>query len=292
MVSGKIILFGEHAVVYNKAGIAVPVDEVSTHVTIKQANKFGYNSSHKLSHYEKTKLEFLFNVIFENLNVERNVNIDINSTIPLGSGLGSSASLSVALIRALCLHYNLHLSDEEINNIAFECEKIFHGRPSGIDNTVITYGKPVFFHKNKIEIINLKKPIYLVIADTGIKSDTKEVVEEVRRDYLKNKEKFDMILNEIEQITINAKQMLEKGDLAQLGKLMHSNHLLLKDLGVSCTKLNDFVLRASNAGAYGAKMVGAGKGGNIAALTDKDNREIIAKELMKIAKNVIITEVK
>ena len=170
---GKIILFGEHSVVYNKIGIALPILNYFTEVTAHKSEDFSCCGDRVYNDIEKEKLNKLVEFVFSKLDLSKKVHIHIESNLPVSSGLGSSASLSVALIRELDDFFSLKLSKEKINDIAYECEKIFHGNPSGIDNTVINYQKPVFF-KNKYQIIKIKKPLYFVIANTGKKPQTKK----------------------------------------------------------------------------------------------------------------------
>lgn len=252
---GKIILFGEHAVVYGFPGIAIPVKDVHIKVNMEHADSFSYITDRDLYKQEKSRLDELLDFIFLNLNIpKKDIRVFIESTIPIAAGLGSSAALSVALIRAVSKYFKLALDDERINKLAFECEKFFHGTPSGIDNTVITYEKPVYFQRGDIEFINLNKPIKLVIANTGIKADTKQVVSEVRERYMVNKEKYSKIFDEIGKITVSARASLEEGDLKKIGDLMSKNHMLLKELEVSSSQLDKLVKIAITAGAYGAKI--------------------------------------
>ncbi len=104
-----------------------------------------------------------------------NLEIKITSTIPVASGLGSGAAVTVALTRALAAHLNYSMTDEEVNAFTYEIEKLHHGTPSGIDNTVVTYAKPVYFVKGQpMEIFKVGRPFTIVIADTGISAPTKE----------------------------------------------------------------------------------------------------------------------
>ena len=289
---GKIILFGEHAVVYGYPGIAVPVREVNISVIIKQADSFSYSADRKLYKEEKERLNKLLDFLFFKLNIPKeNLEIIIESTIPIASGLGSSAALSIALIRVISKHFHLDLNDDKINKLGFECEKFFHGNPSGIDNTAITYEKSVYFKKGKTTLLNLKKPLSFVIANSGVKSSTKQVISDVKRKYEKDKEKYANLFQEIGDITEQAKSFLQGGNVTMLGILMTQNYYLLKQLGVSNDKLDDMVETALQAGAYGAKIAGSGKGGNIIAIVDDKVKDDVVKALRKKSKNIICTVV-
>jgi mevalonate kinase len=286
---GKIILGGEHAVVYEKPGIALPVLEKSTIVSVSISNKFICTTDKKLNPDSKKKLDELFEFLFEKLKLKSPIlRINIESSIPIGSGMGSSASLSIALIKVLSTHYKIKLSPEEINKVAFECEKIFHGSPSGIDNTVLSFEKPIFYEKGNFEFIRLKKPIQLIIANTGKSKNTKEIVISVRERFENNLE-YSKIFDEIETIVRQEKVALEIGDIIKLGKLMTKNHSLLQKIKVSNSTLDKFVDIALCSGAYGAKLAGAGLGGNIIALVDEKTKEKVFEELNKLTCEIILT---
>ena len=289
---GKIILFGEHSVVYGYPGIAIPVKDVNISVKIKQTDSFSYSADRKLYKEEKERLNKLLDFLFFKLNIpKKNLEIIIESTIPISSGLGSSAALSISLIRAISKHFHLDLDNNKINKLGFECEKFFHGNPSGIDNTVITYEKTVYLKKGKTELLELKKPLSFVIANSGIKSSTKQVVSEVKEKFENDKEKYSNLFEEIGSIAEQAKSFLQEGNVTMLGIFMTQNHYLLKQLGVSNDKLENMVEIALKAGAYGAKIVGSGKGGNIIAIVDDKVKEDVFKALKKASKNILYTVV-
>lgn len=286
----KIILFGEHAVVFGKPGIAVPVKKCYTLATIS-SEPFSYTTDKELNEEETIKMAKLFKLLFSKLDTNKNLSAHIESNIPVGCGMGSSASLSISLIRAFSNFLSLNYDAEKINSLAFECEKIFHGNPSGLDNTVITYEMPVFYRRKKTEFFELKKPIHLVIGNTGIKSSTKEAVEGVRKRYEKDERKYLHAFDEIEKITEDARESLEKGDIRKVGKLMSYNHKLLKELEVSSDALDGLVSKAIKAGAYGAKLAGAGLGGCMVALADERNKDKIMKSMKDSCHEVIYTVV-
>lgn len=261
---GKVILFGEHAVVHGEPGIALPVQELSTIVSIEESNTLKYSSESYLDLVQKKSLRKLINFLSRKFKLQ-SLNIKIDSSIPIGCGLGSSASLSISLIRGINELNQLKLDDSKINDIALECEKLFHGSPSGIDNTVINYEKPIYFINGKHESIRLEKPMKILIVNSGISTSTKEAILQVKKEYESKKG----ILKEIGNIAKTGKKELEKGNLKEIGKLMVKNHELLTQLGVSTPEIDLIVKKALYAGAYGAKLSGKGFGGCVIILANE-----------------------
>lgn len=277
---GKVILFGEHAVVYGYPAIAVPVQQLSAVVTIKESDENGFGQilidapdidlhtrleSLPLDHPLALAITGTLSVL--QLTNPLSFEIKINSTIPIAGGLGSGAAVSVAIIRALSRFFKIPLTNEQISNLAYEVEKKHHGRPSGIDNTVITYAQPIFFQREKpFEILPPKHPFTLLIADTGIASPTASAVAGVRQRYEENPNQYVKLFEEIGEISLLARNIINAQDPIQLGPLMNRNHHLLQQIGVSCDSLDRLVSSAIAAGAYGAKLSGGGLGGNMIAL--------------------------
>jgi mevalonate kinase len=300
---GKIILFGEHAVVYGRPALAVPVTQVHADVEVADSARPGVwiEAPDIDLHAELNSLPsdhplaaVIHNLFFA-LGVDPfpSINIRISSTIPVASGLGSGAAVSVALIRALSYLLSQSLTDEEVSNLSYEIEKLYHGTPSGIDNTVVTYAKPVYFIKGQpIEIFKVGKPFTMVIGDTGIPAPTKESVGDVHRLWESDKTRWEKIFDEVGEIAKNAKRRIEAGEWEALGKLMDQNHAWLQEMTVSSPKLDRLVRAAREAGALGAKMSGGGRGGNMIALVKPDSTESVSGSLKEAgAQRVIITQV-
>ncbi|MCC7117780.1 MAG: mevalonate kinase [Anaerolineales bacterium] len=300
---GKVILFGEHAVVYNRPALAVPVNQVCVDVEVLDSDSAGVFIDAPMVnlHGELSALppdhaigSVILN-LFQRLNISAPpaLNINIVSSIPVAAGLGSGAAVSVALIRALSAHLKNPLPDEQVNDLVFEIEKLHHGTPSGIDNTVITYNQPVYFIKGQpIETFKTGKPFTIVIGDTGIPAPTKESVGDVRRLWIKNNNAFENIFNEIAQLSLIARRSIESGKPELLGELMNQNHELLQQLTVSSPELDRLVTAAKTAGALGAKLSGGGRGGNMIAFVEKESAESVAQALLSAgAKRTIVTEV-
>ena len=222
------------------------------------------------------------------------LDIEISSTIPVASGLGSGAAVSVALIRALSSHLGHPITNEQVNALAYEIEKIHHGTPSGIDNTVITYAKPVFFVKGQsIETFQVGKPFTIVIGNTGISAPTKEAVGDVRALWEADKARWEKVFDKIGEIVKKAKEKTESGKWEELGDLMNANHSLLQEMTVSSPELDRLINAARKAGALGAKLSGGGRGGNMIALVQPEIVESVSGSLKDAgAKNTIITTIR
>lgn len=301
---GKIILFGEHAVVYNRPALAVPVNQVHVDVEVSHSDQPGVWIEAPMVdlHSELSTLPSDHPIGSVILKVAQhlgifplpNISITIVSTIPVAAGLGSGAAVSVALIRALSSFLSHPLTNEQVNQLVFEIEKLHHGTPSGIDNTVITYNMPVYYIKEKpIETFKCGKPFTIVIGDTGIPAPTKESVGDVRRLWLRDPNRYEVIFNEVAQISTMARRLIETGKPELLGELMDHNHEFLQQMTVSSPDLDMLVDAARKAGAFGAKLSGGGRGGNMIALVDQAAAESVAGALISAgAKRTIITEVK
>jgi mevalonate kinase len=301
---GKIILFGEHAVVYGRPAIAAPVIEVQASATVEDAscgngcflNAPDVNRAFRLA--DAPSNDPLAAIVFEtltHLNMgEPDVTITVRSTIPIAGGMGSGAAVSTAIARALAAHVGRSLDDDTISALVFEVERLYHGSPSGIDNMVIARGQPVFFVKDRlVESFAVKAPLRLLIADTGVPSQTKIVVGEVRKEWEARREHYDSLFRQIGQITVMARGAIVAGELQALGALMDGNHWLLYQMDVSSPEIERLVQAARQAGALGAKLSGAGRGGNVIALVQEQNQEAVAKAMQQTgAKNVIATIVR
>jgi mevalonate kinase len=305
---GKIILFGEHAVVYGRPALAVPVTQVQATAIVRPRSKPGIliDAPSIGLHSELSQLpsdhplaaaitKTLSSSFLQNTGKERRdgLTIHIESTIPVASGLGSGAAVSVAVIRALSSFASLSLSDEQVNAIAYEVEKLHHGTPSGIDNTVITYAKPVYFVKGKmIETLCVGAPFTIVIADTGISAPTKESVGDVRKLWETDKRQWEPVFDEIGAIADQAREKIVGGKWEDLGPLMDRNHALLQNLTVSSPELDRLVEASRQAGALGAKLSGGGRGGNMIALVRPEQAEKVALVLRSAgASRTIITTI-
>jgi hydroxymethylglutaryl-CoA reductase len=198
-------------------------------------------------------------------------------------GLGGSAAMAVAIIRALDQHFKLGLTDVQVNELAFNCEKVAHGTPSGIDNTVATYGKFVLYKRPDqadqqpmMRELHVPKPIPMVIGISGKESLTAKTVGGVRTAWQRNPELYERIFREIDQLTLQGVDAVQGNDLERLGDLMNICHGLLNALRVSSWEVEELVQIAREHGALGAKLTGGGGGGSIIALCPENPEKVIA----------------
>ena len=280
---GKIILFGEHAVVYGKPAIAIPVSSMRASAWSEPGEgKLTINAidlNEKISLENKTSQ---FSVLAQTLlaktkQSEPNLTINLTSKLPQGSGMGSSAATSTAVCKALSNYLGVDLEKNQISELVFDAEKVVHGTPSGIDNTVVAYESPVYFIKgNEPMTFDSGRTFHLVIGDTGIESSTKETVGNVRAMWKKEPNLMNGYFNEIENITKGGKMAIEEGNVERVGELMNDNHELLNKIGVGHPELEKLVELSLKSGAIGAKLTGGGGGGNMVALANnaKEQKEI------------------
>ncbi len=277
---GKIILTGEHAVVYGRPAIAVPVWDVVAKATIVNlasgadcvliAPDVGLHLR-LVDATDDLPLALVARLTLARLGLPANPawQIEVCSEIPIASGLGSGAALSAALVRAICAHAGQLASPALVSELVFESERFYHGTPSGIDNTVIAYGEPIWFVKGEPPLpFRPRYPFTLVIADSGIPAPTKETVGDVRRWSQAHPTRYTKLFNAIGAVAHRARQAIEQGALAELGRCFDQNQVLLEELGVSSAPLATLIHAARQAGALGAKLSGGGRGGNMIALVE------------------------
>ncbi len=274
---GKAILFGEHFVVYGLPGIATSIGLnttctfmenksgiVSNDLVTGETIRFGENKSKRLDEV----LQIIFN---ETGTGNGNFRLALETDMSVRGGMGSSAALAVSITKCLDKKFKLGFTNEKVNKIAYDVEKLFHSNPSGIDNTVSAYGGLIWFVRGKaenlIELIALKKPVEAVLIDTGIIRDTGEAVDFVAAQKRENEEKSKKIFDQYAKLSLEAKEAIEKGEWKKVGELMNTNQQLLREMNVSSTEIEQIIKACLSSGAYGAKLTGAGLGGNVIALT-------------------------
>ena len=266
---GKVILFNEHFTVYNIPSIVSAINRVTTATAepfegtgwiIDDQRKATPGYKEEKLEQQKDSTERILKVA--GIDTTRNpIKIILEGDLVAASGIGASAASCTAIARALSDEFNLGLSDDRINELAYEGEKGYHGTPSGIDNTAATYGGLIWFVRgtpNVIERMKLERPIEIVVGNTGLVADTKAAVAGVRERKEKYPEKYGKIFKEAEDLAHEARKALESYDLKSVGRLMDENHKLLQEIEVSCKELDFLVSLAREQGALGAKMTGGG----------------------------------
>jgi mevalonate kinase len=304
---GKVILFGEHSVVYGRPAIAAPVFNVAANAAIEPGGRDFKVVARDLGLVYHLPDAPPDDPLAETINATLHHfglstlppgTLTVTSTIPLGRGLGSGAAISTAIIRALAQLMERPISPAEVSALVFEIEKLHHGTPSGIDNTVIAFEQPVYFIKDKpIRRMRVARPFTLLIGDTGVAASTRAVVGNLRARREADTERFEGYFDEIAVIARHAKNAIEQPvfEVRVLGKLMNENQEILEAVGVSSPELERLVAAARNAGAWGAKLSGAGWGGNMIALVPPDSNTVAAVKQALLdagAAGVIQTEVR
>lgn len=307
---GKVIIAGEHSVVYGYPAIAVALgircNVVSSHgdpgillnsLDLNKNCRYGIQDIAQLKRGEPVhngfdSIALAISETLKRLDEEINIEIEIQSEIPISAGLGSSAAVVVASIAAVLDLYQKTLSKEDISSIAFQSEKITHGKPSGIDNSIATYGGILRFQSGRIDQKELKHTIPLIIGNTKIPRDTKKLVSGVSDLKTSHKNLIEPILETMGNLADQVETFIENKELEKLGKILDINQGLLDSIGVGHNALSDYIWNARAAGALGAKLTGAGGGGCMIALAkDKVLRDEIVQKLESNNLNIIATEI-
>jgi mevalonate kinase len=303
---GKVILFGEHAVVYGKPAVAVPVhstraraqvvdlpDDPAGWVRLEAPGIQLSSWLHEMP--EANPLVAAVRLSSKDLGQKLGsaLRITIESEIPVGAGMGSSAAVSVAVLRAVTAHLGQELSAERVSDLAFNVEKLQHGTPSGIDNSVVAHERPLYFISGQpLQFLQVGRPFTLMIGDSGDRLPTRESVAAVRELRAADPQSVDRLFAEIAAISEQGRRLIESGDPHQLGPLLDRNQTLLKAIGVSGKGLEELIRAAKRAGALGAKLSGAGRGGIMIALVEPASAEAVGIALREAgATRTIRTEV-
>lgn len=306
--AGKTILLGEHAVVYGRAAIAVPVSAVRATVEANSlpagegvwiiAEDLGksYRLDQEYEDADAQALQATVRNTLQQLGVPKEklaLRLVVRSQIPIARGMGSGTAVATALVRALAQHYGHHLTSRAISDLVYRTEIILHGTPSGIDNTVVAFEKPVYFVRQQVDIFWVGRPFALLIADTGIPSKTRDTVAAVRKQWEGDRQRCEELFDEIGADVDVAREAIARGQVARLGELMNYNQRLLRELDVSSPELDRLVVAALRAGALGAKLSGGGKGGCMIALVDDETAKVVTSALLLAgAQQVIPTTVR
>jgi len=297
---GKLILFGEHLVVY-KAPAIVGAVSAYTDCRLEYLDAPGLevvDNRPAVPRYKEEKKDegdAAIGLTLAHLGVDptvRGMRLTFGGDLCCASGIGASAAQVVSLARAINVADDSRsLTEDEINAAGYEGEKGYHGTPSGIDNTAATFGGLLRFRRTDgapvFEKVRFPSAIRIVYASTGITASTTKVVGDVRSKKEADEAWFADIMDRYASLVGEADHVVEAGDMDKLGELMDRNHALLQELTVSCEELDDLVAAARAAGAAGAKMSGTGRGGLMIALTPTEEiQNSVAAALEKLAPQV------
>ncbi|GMR09922.1 MAG: mevalonate kinase [Anaerolineae bacterium] len=281
---GKVILLGEHAAVYGRPALAAPVQAVRAHAEVLaldearvkvEAPEVGVDA-YLDEMPDSQPLARAIRLSMEETQASGGFQVRVTSDIPPASGLGSSAAVSVAIIRTVCKYFEHELAADRVAQMAFEIEKLHHGDPSGIDNTVVAFEIPVLFIKGEEpRPLGVTGRFQFVIGDTGEPAPTKELVTMLRGRWSGDTEFVDALFDSIGELTNQAAASIGRGEIRNLGPLMNHDQTLLEALGVSAPSLERLIRAARDAGALGAKLSGAGGGGIMIALVDDSSLDAV-----------------
>ncbi len=281
--AGKVILFGEHAAVYGRHALALPLPG-AVRARVDPAESFtsltipAWGVSGRVDLDDPEGVDAAVALIRQELGMTAtHFSIFVDCDLPRGMGLGSSAAIAVAVARGMSKAAGLDLDDDRANAIAFECEKLAHGTPSGVDNSLATFAQPMLFQndgKLTIEPLQLTEtPPLLIICGTEV-GLTNEQVAGVRRRREQATARYDSLFDEIDQLSVAAADLLRERNYRELGLAMNICHGLLNAIEVSTPELEHMVSLARRAGAVGAKLTGAGGGGSVVALCPEAMDEV------------------
>ena len=289
---GKTILFNEHFVVYGIPAIAsaigaktIAMVERSVGSGVELKDERPETPGYKAEKFEQQKESLDIMLKFMKIDTQlHHYTVTLGGDLIAASGVGASAASCAAITRAFSQELNLNFSDERVNEVAYEGEKGYHGTPSGIDNTAATYGGLIWYRREGsaqlMERMRLRKPVQIVMGNTGKVADTKAVVAGVKERKEKEPEKYARLFQNADQLVRDARKQLEDFNLEKVGTYMNENHKMLQEIGVSSPELDALVKLARDAGAVGAKLTGTGRGGYMVALTPGlELQDRVAKEI-------------
>ena len=283
--SGKIILLGEHAVVYGRPALAAPIPlavearVVDSADTVLLIPRWGIEQRVRPMRENAQGLSGILALLLKRLDLaSRSLTIEAFPNVPRAMGLGGSSALAVAVIRALSDHFKLDLSNERVNELAFECEKAAHGTPSGVDNTIATYGSTLMFENTGVPSFQEVRParsVSIAVGISGKESLTATTVAQVRRAWERQPERYERIFDQIGDLTRAGTEALRDGAYQELGELMNLCQGYLNALQVSTPELEELIHIARSCGAVGAKLTGGGGGGSVIALCPDGATDVV-----------------
>ena len=301
---GKLMLLGEHAVVYNHPCLVTAVDQRmrATVETLKSLELQLEATDVEVTGYKKPLSELgkgdipkgakFVEIAVKNLNekypLKTGLKITTTSEFSSQFGFGSSSASTVCTIKAISKILALSLTNKEIFDLSYKTVLDIQGKGSGFDVAAAIYGGTLYFVTGGkvIEPLDIKS-LPLIVGHSGVKADTVTLINKVKESFANRQNRLNEIYNGIEGLVNEAKDALLKKDWAKFGNLMNSNQEYLKELGVSIDKLDNMINGAINVGAYGAKLSGAGGGDCMIALHSVASKLNIEKAVEKAGGKVI-----
>lgn len=301
---GKLMLFGEHAVVHGKPCIVTAVDQrIEVRAKFNGKNILTVNAPQLgIKKYQKTvkqlgsqempkQVSFIEAVVkrfYQKYGLEKGLYITTHSQFSHTYGFGSSSAITIATAKALSLLYQIKLSEKELFDLSYQSVLDIQGVGSGFDLAAALWGGTLFYKKGAKVVKKIKiKSLPIVVCYSGVKADTPTLVRQVEEFKRKHPKKVKKIFEEMEKITLKAKKLLVLKKWLEIGQLMNENQKLLQDLGVSTQTLEKLIKAALKAGALGAKLSGAGGGDNIIALCLTSKRKAVEKALIKVGGKIM-----
>ena len=286
---GKTIIMGEHAVVYGYPSIAFPLVSIPVIVRIKEHPENTLSSKYfvgKISELPDSLsgVKYLINLLDDRLNTEHvKYAINIDSSLPIERGLGSSAAIGTAITRAFFDFFKIPLDNDTLLYYVNKSETVTHGKASGLDALTVISNSPVNYSKKEpVNYFNFESDGFLVIADSGVKGKTKETVSDVKKMYDQDPHTTGDILKQLGQCAKQTKLALNGNHLKTLGKTFNQANDLLSQLNLAIPKTDKMIESANGAGALGSKITGGGRGGCIICLArNLTNAEMIQRALVK-----------
>ncbi|MEN0103246.1 MAG: mevalonate kinase [Curtobacterium sp.] len=286
---GKTILIGEHAVVYGAPALVLPANDVLVTATVTPIP--GGTGHHLESAVHTGPLDLAPAAVMPTVTAVtatlrhlgetgQQFHVRVDSDVPTARGMGSSAAVAAAVTAAVADALGVVLDQETHHELIQECERVAHGRPSGLDARGVVADVPVWFEGGRIEPVEVTGEFVFVIADTGVPGHTREAVTSVRERHDRDPGAVDAVIEQIGELSRRARGTLGDGDAQALGATMDAAHELLTTLDVSSDDLDRLVGAARSADALGAKLTGGGRGGCVLALAaDGEHADRIAVAL-------------
>lgn len=273
---GKVILLGEHGVVYGQPALAAPISR-GVRAWAVPAQKCTIELPDALKREHSKSLEKAFQRAAK-LTGHPRVLVTLESDLPLSMGLGSSGALSVAVSRVLIEAKTARpATQQQLEQVAFEMEKEFHGTPSGVDHTTSARGQMILFKRGAVKVVKAPKPVRVLVAIVGERPSTKKTVAALRERQAKWPDRYKRLFLEIGRVAREGAAAVSAGDLESLGDLMNVNQGLLNAVGLSSEGLEAMVNRLRRHGALGAKLTGAGGDGGAVLGLFREPEPIVVK---------------